>query len=253
MAHITIGNVQANQKRRGSPTISLEVLQDDGGVAALLTNVVPDPGAEVSVCGKDIMEAIGLSESHLATSSFDLVMADRSSPLLSIGQRDITVRYGGKSARITVVFCPEISGMLVCRVDCVSLNILHRDYPKPLASINLVMAADVPLPSDDPVAPPSGPFLRGVYIPLEPSAEQISVVEAAIAAEFESVFDQDDGLRQMVGPDMVIQLRDDAVPFYVNGARPIAFGDRAEVKCKLDDLVKKKAHDICGNNQSDES
>jgi hypothetical protein len=44
----------------------------------------------------------------------------------------------------------------------------------------------------------------------------------------------------MVGPDMVIQLRDDAVPFYINGARPIAFRDRAEVKCKLDDLVKKK-------------
>ncbi len=50
----------------------------------------------------------------------------------------------------------------------------------------------------------------------------------------------DDGLRQMVGPDMVIQLRDDAAPFYVNGARPIAFDDRAEVMCKLDDLVKKK-------------
>jgi hypothetical protein len=195
MAHISIGNIQANQKRRGSPTISLEVLQDDGGVAALLTNVVPDPSAEVSVCGKVVMEAIGLSESHLATSSFDLVMADRSSTLLSIGQRDITVRYGGKSARITVVFCPEISGMLVCRVDCVNLNILHRDSPKSLAPINLLMAADVPLPSDDPVAPPSGPFLRGVYISLEPSAEQISVVEAAIAAEFEIVFYQDDGLR----------------------------------------------------------
>ncbi len=44
----------------------------------------------------------------------------------------------------------------------------------------------------------------------------------------------------MVGPDMVIQLRDDAVPFYVNGARPIAFGDRADVKRVLDDLVAKK-------------
>jgi hypothetical protein len=122
-------------------------------------------------------------------------MADRSSTLLSIGQSDITVRYGGKSARITVVFCPKISGMLVCRVDCVNLNILHRDSPKSLAPINLLMAADVPLPSDDPVAPPSGPFLRGVYVSLEPSAEQISVVEAAIAAEFEIVFYQDDGLR----------------------------------------------------------
>lgn len=35
------------------------------------------------------MEAIGLSESHLAASSFDLVMADHSSPLLSIGNRTL--------------------------------------------------------------------------------------------------------------------------------------------------------------------
>lgn len=130
--------------------------------------------------------------------------------------------------------------MLICRVDCVSLNILHRDYPKPLVPINSLMATDFPRPLDDTAAPPSGHFLRSVYIPLEPSAEQISVDEAALVAEFETVFDQDGGLRQMVDPDMVIQLRDDAVLFYVNGARPIAFGDRTELKCKLDDLVKKK-------------
>jgi hypothetical protein len=75
---------------------------------------------------------------------------------------------------------------------------------------------------------------------MEPTAEQISTIEAAISAEFEVVFDQEEGLRQMTGPDMVIQLRDDAVPFYVNGARPIAFGDRADVKRVLDDLVAKK-------------
>jgi hypothetical protein len=64
--------------------------------------------AEVSVCGKDIMEAIRLSKNHLAASSFDLVMADRSSPLLSIGQRDLTVLYGGKSPSITEFFSPRL-------------------------------------------------------------------------------------------------------------------------------------------------
>lgn len=44
----------------------------------------------------------------------------------------------------------------------------------------------------------------------------------------------------MVGPEMVIQLRDDAIPFSVNGARPIAYGDRVVVKRVLDDLVAKK-------------
>jgi hypothetical protein len=44
----------------------------------------------------------------------------------------------------------------------------------------------------------------------------------------------------MAGPEMMIQLRDDAVPYYVNGARPIPFSERAEVKSTLDRLVSKK-------------
>jgi hypothetical protein len=43
-----------------------------------------------------------------------------------------------------------------------------------------------------------------------------------------------------MGPDMVIQFREDAVPFYVNGARPILFGDRADVKNLLDNIFTKK-------------
>ncbi len=111
------------------------MLKDNGDGAVTLTNVIPDPGAEVSVCGKDIMVAIGLSEKQLSASSFDLVKADRSSSLLSIGQRDLSVRYGDRYTRITAVFCPEINGMLLCRVDCIRLNILHQDYPKLLTSV----------------------------------------------------------------------------------------------------------------------
>jgi hypothetical protein len=39
---------------------------------------------------------------------------------------------------------------------------------------------------------------------------------------------------------MVIQLREDAVPCYVNGARPILFGDGADVKNLLDNIVTEK-------------
>ena len=86
----------------------------------------------------------------------------------------------------------------------------------------------------------SEPVLRDLYIPLEPNADQMTAIELAIVTRFSDVFDQEGGLRQMAGPDMVIQLRDDAVPYYVNGARPIAFGDRPEVKGLLDALVAKK-------------
>lgn len=74
---------------------------------------------------------------------------------------------------------------------------------------------------------------------MEPTTDQVAAIEATMITEFDVVFDQKGDHRCMVGPDMVIQLRDDAVPYYVNGARPIAFGDRAEGKNLLDDLVAK--------------
>jgi hypothetical protein len=89
-------------------------------------------------------------------------------------------------------------------------------------------------PLDKASASSCGTFLRDVYISIKPSADQISVVEAAIVAEFEVIFHQDEILRRMIGLDMVIQLRDDAVPFYVNGEWPIAFIDCAKITSLLD-------------------
>ena len=77
--------------------------------------------------GETVWRPLGYQKKQLSASSFDLVMADRSSPLLSIGQRDLSVRYRDQDARIMAVFGPEVNGMLLCRVDCISLNILHQD------------------------------------------------------------------------------------------------------------------------------
>jgi hypothetical protein len=65
-------------------------------------------------------------------------------------------------------------------------------------------------------------------------------MEKAFIEEFSDVFDQNEELGCMEGPPMVITLTDDAVPYYVNGARPIPFADRPQVKKKLDELVDKK-------------
>ncbi len=92
-----------------------------------------------------------------------------------------------------------------------NLAIIHADNPQPLTTIQSVQ---IP-PTEDadlPKQPSEWEFLRNIHLPLDPSAEQIAKLEAAIAAEFDSVFDQDDGLRTMVGPDMVVQFRDDEVP-----------------------------------------
>ena len=65
-------------------------------------------------------------------------------------------------------------------------------------------------------------------------------MEQTFIEEFSDVFDQNEELGCMEGPPMVITLKKDAVPYYVNGARPIPFADRPQVKKKLDELVDKK-------------
>ena len=49
---------------------------------------------------------------------------------------------------------------------------------------------------------------------FQPSLKRISV-EGDIVAKFWTVFDQGNGMRQIMGTD--IQLHDDALPIYVNG------------------------------------
>ena len=78
-----------------------------------------------------------------------------------------------------------------------------------------------------------------MYLPIDPTPEQVAQIEAAILKEYEQVFNQEDGLRTMTGPDMIIQMREDAAPYHVNGARLIPFGVRAEIKNKLDHYVAK--------------
>ena len=55
---------------------------------------------------------------------------------------------------------------------------------------------------------------------------------------FADVFDQTT-LRTMVGPEMDIQLKEGAQPFYVSGSRPIPIPLRAEVKRTLDEQEAK--------------
>lgn len=66
--------------------------------------------------------------------------------------------------------------------------------------------------------------------PDVPSEKEIEAVKQELVEEFAKVFDQSTGLRCMDGPDMVISLKEDAEPYYVNDARPIAFADGPMVK-----------------------
>ena len=244
---IVVSNIST--RHRHVPTISVELLLGAGQQAVTIKEAIPDPGAEVSVAGLDVLHALGLKEEDLPGSTFDIVMADKSAPLLSVGQLDVIVRYAGKETKATVVICPGMSGLLLSWLDCIGIDILHRDYPRPLHQALAVSSiAQQPL-GPPPRKQPPPPTIRTQpemhslllgQLPESPSGEEIAAVNAAIMESYADVFDQTT-LRCMAGPEMEIHLRDDCVikPYHVPGARPIAFADRTEVKRMLGDQVRK--------------
>ncbi|KAI9551307.1 hypothetical protein GHT06_002507 [Daphnia sinensis] len=115
--------------------------------------------------------------------------------------------HEGTAASITITFSPNISGLLLSWYDCINLGILHDEYPRPWKNSR-----------------------RG----------DIQRIGNDIARQFDDVFDQTGSLNCMEGQEMIIELADDATPFYVNGSRPLPFADRPAVKKLLDDYVEKK-------------
>ena len=111
MKRIVVGNVQTNRRRRPAPTISLQLCDPTGKVIANIPRTTPDGGAEATVGGMDVLHALGFNGKDLSSSTFDLVMADKSTPLLVVGEKEVTANYEGVSAKITITFSPDITGL----------------------------------------------------------------------------------------------------------------------------------------------
>jgi hypothetical protein len=85
-----VGNVQTNRRRRPVPTIPLQLCDLTGKVIATIPRATPDGGAEATVGSMDVLHAVGFSEQDLSSSTFDLVMAEKSMPLLVVGEKGVT-------------------------------------------------------------------------------------------------------------------------------------------------------------------
>ncbi|KZS02059.1 Uncharacterized protein APZ42_001050, partial [Daphnia magna] len=158
-----------------------------------------------------------------------------STPLLVVGEKEFCVKYEGGTAAVTILFSPDVEGLLVAWHDCKALGILHEDYPKPVRKT----ATGISIKSLASTVKPENPCGFIGPIPSHPTLDDVKRIEEAIADGYADVFDQSGVLKCMEGPEMTIELKDDAEPYHVNGARPIPFADRPEVKRLLDEYVGK--------------
>jgi hypothetical protein len=197
---------------RRVPTVDVEIFDSRGKYLAVIT-AVPDSGAEATVAGFDVLKLIGGDVENLLHRGADNLVAANGLSLETAGRLNYTVSLRGRSTVATIIFSPEHTGMLLSWFVCVELGLLPANYPEPIAirSIqNTVSSADEP-------------------VPIQPvNADDLPAIKEQLLKEFADVFDKGDILKTMSGPPMCIELQPDAVPFAVNGARPIPFARRGQ-------------------------
>ena len=132
------------------------------------------------------------------------VIAANGQTIKTTGMVKLKVTYQGARARLTFIVSPQVEYMLLSKQACMTLGILHKGFP---SRIN------------------------------QTAQTQRIPTKEEIIAEFSDVFSTDAPLGTMHGKPMHISVKEGAIPFKVNGARPIPFAMRDEVKTELDRLV----------------
>jgi hypothetical protein len=117
-------------------------------------------------------------------------MADKSTPLQVIGEKEFTAAYEGTTARITITFSPAISGLLLSWYDCISLGILHDGYPRPWKKSR----HGIQINSLQTASHRESPYVYDGIVPLDLTPDEIQRIGSEIAKQFDEVFDQTDSI-----------------------------------------------------------
>lgn len=211
LAVIKLASVSSSRR---APQIIVSVFHVDTHMALGKVSVTPDTGAEISVAGLDILNQLDWHINNLLPVDVQLVTASNQS-LDPVGQMSVTLHYGDQSVVVELIICSDVSGVLLSWFACKDLGILHSSYPDPLPKAFSVCAISNPQSNDS-----------------------LNQYRQDLIREFRDVFDEGGPLRTMTGPAMKIVLKEDFVPYAVNGARPIPFAQRAEVRRMLDEMVE---------------
>ena len=207
--------------RRQVPTVNVDILGKRGDLLTVAT-AVPDSGAEATIISLKVLHQIGIDINNVPYKGQDMLIAANGLSVDSAGRLELQIRYRSVTVNTTVIVCPEHDGMLISWHTSRDLGFLPKNYPEPIvSSVNTVSIS----------APRSLP-------PGEIAAGQIPEIRELILKEFSDVFRSSGELPMMSGPPIKIELRPDAVPYSINGARPIPFAQRDTVKKMLDDMMQ---------------
>jgi len=182
---------------------------------------LPDTGSDVDAIGPDILTVLGVRPSDLSTDSAEVVNAS-GGRLMSLGMFAATLHAGLHQHQTHIHVYEGLSYALLSRNSLRELGILPQGWPR--SACHSLSTTSKPIPYNE--------VGKG-----EPTAEEIASTREDLISEFSDVF-SDGPVPAMKGDPMDINLVDDVKPFSVNGARPIPFAFREQVKSQINDMVR---------------
>lgn len=218
---IVVGSLQCTLQ---APRIAVEILDSSGSSLGKL-DACPDSGAEINVMNADTARQLGVRKEDLSRPPKMEVAAANGQPMHCTGTFQASVRLYNKAAKVTVHVFEESRGLLLAWYTAKELGILPQHYPEPVTQSH-----SETFPKN--VSP--------VTTSLPKCEQQQKALRQRLLEEYHDVFtaEGDDELKPMVGPPMVIHVKEDAKPFAVRAARPVPYAWRDDVRKQLDSMVQ---------------
>ncbi len=188
-------------------TISITVFNLDGSKLGKLKNVLPDSGSTANLMSLRDYKKLGFDRWDLRKCK-DVLYGANGLTINTIGRETFRIAREQEQKEVTFIITDEYHGTILNRETCTLFGILHDKFPDCMAQVNSVMSMN------------------------------LDELKANFLKEFNDVFDVNGKLKAMKGPPMHIEMMDNAVPFQVNGPRPIPIPLRQGAKDLIMDNVR---------------
>ena len=173
----------------------------------------PDTGADISVCGTNLLINMGLQVNKKRKPMNSTVKAANGTIIKTKGIIRIKMQLEDNIIYEDVVVCDNQEELLLSWKTCKKLHLIPQDFPNPIKKTEVISS----------------------IINEHGLKEDIN----KIMEDFNDVFADGESLQNMKGDPMKIHLDEKAECYSMKAPRNIPYGWRDEVKQQLDDMVKK--------------
>ena len=217
----------------------------------------PDSAADCTIMGQQMLKTLGMHPKTLDPPDSEGVDAANKIAFTMMGSIKVTMEYYGKTIQDMIHVVEEETDLLVSWDSCIELNILPKDYPKPMREEPLgargvstnkekehgTAENGTPSGEDKKVQELAKKLISIVGNKDEPSEADRKLVKDELMKEFAEVFAVEEGLKPMNCTPMSIHLKPGAIPTRVSAPRKIGPSLKPPTKKELDDMVKKRIID----------